>query len=236
MVTSLKIRADNPLAGYKKEVSDLDKPNFLSALKIIDLGLVDFSFAYRFQQYLHQQVCDNKLSSSVLLCRHHPVITVGRSGDRREILSTTRELEKKGIKVFAVERGGKTTYHGPGQLTIYPIIDLVYFKKDLHLFLRCLERLGCAILREYGIKAQTKKGLTGVWVGDEKIISVGIAVKKWVSFHGLSINLKKEDALNFSLIRPCGLRVRMTSIEGLTDKVIDFDDLKVKTIKHLRRI
>jgi len=199
-------------------------------LKIVDLGLVNFDAAWVKQKELFQEVKSGSLDKALLICRHYPVITAGRGAKRANILASEEELRSKGIAVYEVERGGDVTYHGPGQLTIYPVFNLNYLKKDIHWFLRHLEGIIISGLNYFGIPADRREGLTGVWVGKKKISSIGIAIRNWITFHGLSINIKQEDLVNFSLIRPCGMDIILTSMESEIGSAVDMGDFKGKLI------
>lgn len=194
--------------------------------KVVDLGLVDFKKAWQFQKDLFDEIRDNGSSGALILCRHNPVITLGRQGNADNIKLPLAELEKKGIDLYKVERAGDVTYHGPGQLVVYPVFNLRYLKKDIHFFIRQLESLAIDLLSWFGVSASIKKGLTGVWVGKNKIASIGIAIRHWITFHGMSINIKAEDLRNFSLIRPCGLDVEMVSLETLCGESIGWGRVK----------
>ncbi|MFH1338843.1 MAG: lipoyl(octanoyl) transferase LipB [Candidatus Omnitrophota bacterium] len=193
---------------------------------IFDLGLTDFRQAWEFQKSIFLRVKQNELSSALILCRHLPVITIGRSGKKENILSGDSQLEKLNIKIYEIERGGDATYHGPGQLCIYPIINLADFKKDINWYLRSLEVLLLDVLSDFGIKAQTRPGLTGIWTGRKKLASIGISVRNWITFHGAALNVKNDDLANFSLIRPCGMDIIMTSMEDVLNEEVRFDKIK----------
>jgi lipoyl(octanoyl) transferase len=148
-----------------------------------------------------------KTDDELWLLEHHPVYTQGQAGKPEHILNTNS------IPIIQSDRGGQVTYHGPGQLVCYPILDLSIFKKDLHAYLRFLEEVIIQTLIHYRIPAERREGLTGVWVGNSKIASLGIGVRKWVSFHGLALNIS-GDLSPFQKITPCGIHgVTMTSIE-----------------------
>jgi len=202
-------------------------------LKIIDLGLVSFPEAYALQRELFQEVKSGVLDKVLVICRHYPVITCGRSAKKSNIKACAEELSNKGIVIQEVERGGDVTYHGPGQLTAYPVFNLNYLKKDINWFLRFLEGLIISALNECGIKGERRLGLTGVWVGERKIASIGIAIRNWITFHGLSINIKRDDLANFSLIRPCGMDIMITSVESELERNICAEDFKKKFINTL---
>jgi lipoate-protein ligase B len=194
--------------------------------KIFDLGLVDFKYAWNFQKEIFIGVKSGSLKSAIILCRHYPVITLGRLAKNEHILASLEVLKAKGIPVYSIERAGDVTYHGPGQLIVYPILNLAYFKKDIHWFLRQLEKIIIDFLADFGIKALTYEGKTGVWIAQQKIASIGIAIKNWITFHGLSINIKRNDLAGFRMIKPCGMDIEMASLETLLKRNIIIDELK----------
>lgn len=189
------------------------------------MGLIDYPFALRRQKELFSDVKNGNLESALIICRHYPVITLGRLADKRNILSKPDELKKNRIDVFCIDRGGDVTYHGPGQLIAYPIFNLNFLKKDIRFFLRQLEGIVIDFLADFGIRASRKDGFTGVWVNDRKIASIGIAIKNWITFHGVSINIKKKDLSNFLMIRPCGMDIEMTSMENILEHNIKIDGI-----------
>lgn len=178
---------------------------------IEDLGVIEYEEAYA-----RQKTCVAETLATgtprLLLCEHYPVLTLGRLASHGNILASLQELETRGIKVLSVDRGGEVTLHGLGQLVVYPILDLRHFGMDLRAYLRDLEQVAIDFLKEFDILTLRIPGRTGVWVGTEKIVSVGIGVRKWIAFHGLAININTDLSL-FSLIKPCGLDVTMTSVE-----------------------
>ncbi len=202
--------------------------------EVFDLGLTDFKIACEFQKKIFADVKTNLLKSALILCRHQPVITLGRGAKKENIKASENELGKKGIGIYALERGGDVTYHGPGQLIAYPVFNLNHLKKDIHLFLRQLEEVIIGLLFEFGIKALRRANLTGVWVNDKKIASIGIAIKNWITFHGLSLNIKNDDLENFQLINPCGMDIKMTSLESAAGRDIEIDAVKEKLIHKFR--
>ena len=196
------------------------------SLKVIELGLVDFQDAWARQRELFREVKESRLRCGLIVCRHYPAITVSRRANRNNILAPPDELKNRGIGIYAVERGGDVTYHGPGQLIAYPVFNLNYFKKDIHWFLRFLEGLIIRCLEESGIKGDRVEGLTGVWAGRSKIAAIGIAVRNWITFHGLSLNVQNSDLSNFSLIRPCGMDIMVTSMETVSGKAIPIEKIQ----------
>jgi lipoate-protein ligase B len=203
---------------------------------VIDLGLADYQKTYELQKAVLLAVKEKVSRSSLILCRHLPVITKGRAAKEENILISNEELENKRIQVVEVERGGDVTYHGPGQLTVYPVFNLNFFKKDIQVFLRRIESAVINFLGDFGVSGQRVSGLTGVWVNEEKISSIGIAIKNWITYHGVSINIKKEDLSNFQFIRPCGMDIRVTSLESCLGKSIEIDSVKEKLINTFRYV
>jgi lipoate-protein ligase B len=202
--------------------------------RIFDFGLINYFTAWQVQKEIFKAVKHGFLGSALVLCRHNPVITVGRNASKGNILASREQLQDLGIPAYGIERGGDVTYHGPGQLTIYPIINLSLVNKDLHWFLRQLEESVINFLSGFGVKAERQSGLTGVWVENKKIASIGIAVKNWISFHGLSLNIKNDDLENFKLIKPCGLNIEMTSLESILNSEIDIGSVKNLLVQEIK--
>ena len=183
----------------------------MKVLEVVEVGTVPYAEALEWQRRLADERIAGSLDHDVLLLLEHPpVVTLGR-GSRAEHV-----LRPSGIDVVEVERGGDVTYHGPGQLVGYPIIDLRNYKQDLHWYLRTLEQTLIQALGFLGIPAETNKGFTGVWTRGRKIASIGIHVKQWVTWHGFALNVA-TDLAEFQRIVPCGIQgVEMTSVERET--------------------
>ncbi len=203
--------------------------------KIFDWGMLDYSDAWQRQKDLHHKVVEDDKSHALVLCEHPAVLTLGSIARRENILFSEKDLEEKGVKVFKIDRGGEVTLHSPGQLVVYPIFNLKYLGKDLRAYLKQLEQVAIDLLQEFDIVANSISSRRGVWVGDKKIGSIGVGVKKWVSFHGLALNVNNDLGL-FSLIRPCGLDVKMTSISDVKNKSVDFNDVKNRLVYCFSRI
>ena len=194
-------------------------------LDIIKLGIVDYKESYELQKRLLQERIQGEGRNTLLLLQHEPVITIGRGGDKKNILVSENFLTLKGIKLYEIDRGGDVTYHGPGQLTGYPIIDLKLFKKDIYWYLRQLEEVIIKVLAEYDIPGKRVEGYTGVWVGDEKVCAIGIAVRRWITYHGFALNVH-PDMTHFGLITPCGISDKgVTSIEKILGHKLDMDEV-----------
>ena len=183
-------------------------------LLVVGLGRMAYSAALDLQRTLAEARIDRTVDRDMLLLvEHPPVVTLGRSFQRKHLPTPPEELERRGIELFDIERGGDITFHGPGQLVGYPIFDLTEHKPDLHLFLRQIEECVIKTVADAGIRAECREGRTGVWVEDRKLASIGIHVKKWVTWHGFALNVL-TDLSFFDLIVPCGIdEVVMTSMQ-----------------------
>ena len=184
-------------------------------LRVRWLGRVEFAQALALQEEIVAKKREDPSSSDeLLLLEHEPVYTIGRTPDKSSLLGAAHLP----YPVFSINRGGQATYHGPGQLMGYPIIDLRRRGQDLHRYLRWLEQLLIELLAEYGIAASRRESLTGVWVDDRKIASIGVGVRHWITMHGFALNVC-GDFSPFRHIVPCGINnVAMTSIEKETGK------------------
>ena len=182
-------------------------------LSVVGLGRTAYGDALELQRALAQARIDRRVDSDVLLLvEHAPVVTLGRSFHEEHLPTPRAELEARGLQLFEVERGGDVTFHGPGQLVGYPIYDLTEHTPDLHFFLRQIEEGLINVLDQVGLAGERREGLTGVWIADRKIASIGIHVKKWVTWHGFALNVS-TDLSYFDLIVPCGIEdVVMTSM------------------------
>ena len=185
----------------------------MSRLIVQDLGQRAYGEVLELQRALCRQRIAGEIAEDILLLvEHDPVVTLGRATRAGSLPLPRSELERRGVDVFEVERGGDVTFHGPGQLVGYPVVDLRKHREDLHWYLRRLEEGLITGLGRLGITAQANPGLTGVWTGGRKIASIGIHVKQWVTFHGFALNVS-TDLSYFDLIVPCGIKdVIMTSI------------------------
>jgi lipoate-protein ligase B len=185
----------------------------MSELFVSDLRRIGYTDSVRLQERLRDECVEScGRRNFLLLVEHPPVITLGRSGSARDVLAGRERLAQMGVSVVESNRGGQVTFHGPGQFVAYPVIDLAARGRDLHSYLRDLEAWLVRLCRSYGVPAHADCPHTGVWVEDRKIASIGIAVRRWVSTHGVALNVD-VDLRYFDLIVPCGLAdVRMTSL------------------------
>jgi lipoyl(octanoyl) transferase len=197
-------------------------------MKIEWLGRVEYQAGLRIQEERLDE-CLNHGEESVILLEHEPVYTIGRLPDK----SSLQLVEQLPYPVFETNRGGQATYHGPGQLVGYPILDLRSRGRDLHSYLRNLEDLLIDLLKEFEINGTKIEGKTGVWVEDRKIASIGIGIRKWVTMHGFALNVA-SDLSGFQSIIPCGLPgVRMTSISIESGSEVTLETVREKAAPHL---
>ena len=198
-------------------------------MKIEWLGRISYESGLRIQEE-RLRACIDRGVESVLLLEHEPVYTIGRLPDK----SSLRAVDELPYPVFETNRGGQATYHGPGQLVGYPILDLRSRGRDLHCYLRALEGLLIDLLNEFGVTGTRIEGKTGVWVQDRKIASIGVGVRKWVTMHGFALNVA-TDVSGFTSIVPCGLSgVTMTSISAESGRETPINMVVEKISPYLR--
>lgn len=183
-------------------------------LLVASLGVIPYAAALDLQRAAAKARLDGRLEQDLLILLEHPsVVTFGRSAKEQNLLLTREALAKRGVEFFEVERGGDVTFHGPGQLVGYPIIDLKRHKEDLHWYLRQVEQVMIDALATIGIAADRNPGKTGVWTNGRKIASIGVHARQWVTWHGFALNVT-TDLSAFDLMVPCGIPdVVMTSVE-----------------------
>lgn len=219
------------------------------SVQLQDLGLKDYKQAWDYQETLFKSILDIKIKNRreeagletpnyFLFVEHPHVYTLGKSGDMGNLLVNEAQLEEKGATFYKVNRGGDITYHGPGQIVGYPILDLDNFFTDIHKYLRFLEEMIILTLDEYGLKAERSPGETGVWldVGTpfaRKICAMGVRASRWVTMHGFALNVN-ADLGYFDLMIPCGIRGKaVTSLHvELGKKEVNEAELKSKLMKH----
>ncbi len=193
---------------------------------IIDLGLIDYEDCYKIQRDMVQRRKLCEIDDTLILAEHNSVFTIGRSGRKDNLVVDENYLCARGIKVLNVDRGGDITFHGKGQLVVYPIVLLKDKWRDLHAYMYNLESVAIKLIDRYLLNPERCIGRTGVWVSGKKVASIGVGVSNWVTYHGLSININL-DLEFFNMIYPCGMRdVKMTSLSQLIGKDISVEDIK----------
>ena len=194
----------------------------MNRIKIIDLGFLDYKNSWNYQKELQKKVLIGDCSDSIIFVEHDSVYTFGKNSDKSNLLIS----KDSKIKIYETERGGEITYHGPGQIVCYPILNLKNFKQSVTWYMRALEEVIIETLKLLNIKATRKDGLTGVWVKDEKIGAQGVRMTKWVTMHGFSLNVN-TDLRFFNDIIPCGIKdFGVTSIEKIIGKEQDLSLVK----------
>ena len=193
-------------------------------MRILTPGRMSFEAALALQENLVTELQAGRGEETLVLLEHDPVYTIGRTRDRSSLHQNLPH------PVFETNRGGQATFHGPGQLVGYPVLDLSQRGRDLHRYLRFLEDLLIGLSASYGVAAQNREGLTGVWVGPRKLASLGVGVRKWISMHGFAINITRESTEAFAHITPCGLTgVEMTSLAHESRQDIPLEEALVRT-------
>ncbi len=217
---------------------------------MIDLGLIEYQKAWDYQTQLFNRILEIKKENRdkpaqdqqptpnyLLFCEHPHVFTLGKSGDEKNLLINTQQLADVGATYYHINRGGDITYHGPGQIVVYPIFDLENFFTDIHQYMRLLEESVILTLKEYGVEAGRIKGLTGVWLGEgnraRKICALGVKTSRWVTMHGLAFNIN-NDLKYFDYIVPCGINDKaVTSLAKELGRQIDMSEVNTQLLKKL---
>jgi lipoyl(octanoyl) transferase len=200
------------------------------AYNIIDLGISEFKDTWNLQKELQEKIILGEIEDQLILVEHPAVYTLGKNASKEHILK-----RKEGVSVIQTDRGGNITFHGPGQLVGYPILDLNFYKRSITWYMRELEQLMIDVLKEYGIEGSTKKGLTGTWVKDHKIAALGVRIRRWVTMHGFSLNIS-PDLRYYKDIIPCGIQeygvTSMAMIMG--EEVPSMDEVKIKMVDYFK--
>ncbi len=213
---------------------DADVP---AGLWVVQLGRMPYGEALEIQRAVARARISGDIDQDVLLLvEHPPVVTLGRSSKEGHVVAAPDFLQSRGVEVFEVERGGDVTFHGPGQLVAYPILDLKRHRQDLHWYLRQLEEVVIRTLESFGLAAERREKFTGVWTGGRKIASIGVHTRDWVTWHGFALNVT-TDLSYFNIIVPCGINdVVMTSIARETGEDISFADAERATVSAFAKI
>jgi len=202
---------------------------------IIDLGLIDYQKALDLQHHLWSRRVEGEVPDLLLILEHPHVITLGRRGERSSLLVSTDVLESMKIPLFHTERGGDVTYHGPGQMIIYPILNLKEYGYLLIRYVSELEEVILSVLKDFGIEGKRDSSNRGVWADSAKIASIGVAIKRCVSLHGIALNYA-TDLKYFDLINPCGLKgKKMISIEKILKRAIPREGLVERICFHFKQ-
>jgi lipoyl(octanoyl) transferase len=204
-------------------------------LLVEELGRRPYGEVLEYQRAAAAERIAGTRPDTLILVEHDPVVTLGRSTKLGNLLANRELLAARGVELFDIERGGDVTFHGPGQLVGYPIVDLTQHRQDLHWYLRQLEQVLIDALANWGIEGGRKESYTGVWVGDRKIASIGVHARSWVTWHGFALNVS-TDLSYFDLMVPCGISgVTMTSVEREAGVPISADEVSSQVIAAFGR-
>ncbi len=199
-----------------------------------DLGTIDYKEAWDLQKSIFELRYQNRIEDILLLLEHPHTYTLGKTADKNNLVGSDEYLKENQISVYNIDRGGDITYHGPGQIVGYPILDLNKWEKDTHKYLRALEEVLIATCSEYGLNPGRKEKLTGVWIGEKKIAAIGIKVSRWITMHGFAFNVNTDLNL-FNGIIPCGIFDKeVTSLKKETGVEVQISEVKENIIKNFR--
>lgn len=219
-------------------------------VKFINLGLTDYQEAWDYQEKLFKEIVDLKIANRksefisetpnyLIFCEHPHVYTLGKSGKEENLLINNQELSEKGASYYKINRGGDITYHGPGQLVVYPILDLDNFFTDIHKYMRLLEEAVIKTCEYYSVKATRIEGLTGVWLpppNPRKICAMGVKTSRWVTMHGLALNVN-TNLEYFGNIVPCGIDDKaVCSLQSEIGRLIDMNELSIILKKQIEEL
>ena len=208
----------------------------MAKTNFVDLGLTDYRSAWDLQRRLFDLRLSGRIPDVVLLNEHNHVYTLGRTADPDHLQADDEELKRRGVEVCRIDRGGDVTYHGPGQLVVYPIISLDPDRCDVHRYLRDLEEVVIRTLAGYQIAAVRDRDFTGVWAGNSKICAIGVRVSHWITMHGFALNVN-TDLSYFDRIIPCGIFHRgVTSLQRLTEREIPLGEVAESIIKNFAKV
>ena len=198
---------------YKKVPGNMD---------VIDLGFKSFQSVWSLQKTLQNRLLKKEINETLLIVEHEPVYTLGKNANKHHLL----QHRNNKIRVYNIERGGDITFHGPGQIVVYPILDLSNYRKSLSWYMRMLEQVSIDVLNEFSIPAKRVNGMTGVWVNDEKISAQGVRVSRWVTMHGFSLNVNTDLSFYDGII-PCGIfNYGITSMEKILGEIQSIEKVK----------
>jgi lipoic acid synthetase len=200
------------------------------------LGLIAYEEAYGLQKQLWAEKAAGRQEDALLLLQHTPTLTLGKSGHLENLLVEKEELTREGIALYFTDRGGDITYHGPGQLVAYPIMDLQRRGKNIPRYVRDLEEVVIATLADFSISGERDEKHVGVWVGQDKVCAIGVRVKQWITMHGFALNVS-PDLSPFSIITPCGIVGRgVTSMAKVLNSAPSLEEVTANLIAHFSEV
>jgi lipoyl(octanoyl) transferase len=224
------------LARSASPAQPADGPVGPGRLSVRRLGVVPYDEALALQRSLVEERRAGRVGDTLLLLQHPHVITLGVRGGRSHILAGADVLAARGVQIHETGRGGDVTYHGPGQIVGYPIVDLNPDRRDVHRYVRDIEEVLIRTAADYGIDAERVAGLTGVWVGREKLAAIGVRIARWITSHGFAFNVS-TNLDYFALIVPCGIADRgVTSLERLLGRPVPLADVEERIAMHFNNV
>jgi lipoyl(octanoyl) transferase len=205
-------------------------------LTYCDLGFIDYKEAWDLQQEIHSKRVSGEVEDRLLLLEHPNTYTLGKTAHKENLIGSAQYLKNNQISVYDIDRGGDITFHGPGQIVGYPIIDLNNWYQDTHKYLRALEEVIIKTCSEYGLNCERNPKHTGVWIGDRKIAAIGIKVSRWITMHGFAFNVNTDLKL-FNGIIPCGIQNKaVTSLKQELNKELSIQEVKAKLLKNFSEL
>jgi lipoyl(octanoyl) transferase len=209
-------------------MNEIEPEAFMDSLSVVNLGRSEYKSCWDLQQRIFERRSADLVSDTLVLTEHDHVYTIGRTGKSDHLLAGEQELRQKGIALYCNDRGGDITYHGPGQLVGYPILDLRKYYLDLHRYLRDIEEVIIRTLATFAVKGNRIAGHTGVWVGQEKICAIGIKTSRWITMHGFALNVNTDMSF-FERIIPCGIFEKgVTSLQELSGATVDLQEIALR--------
>jgi lipoyl(octanoyl) transferase len=208
----------------------------LKEVKLIRTGISRYGPVWKLQQHLFRHITEQRSDNYLILTEHHPVITIGQKSNPAHLLASKAFLQQQGIELYHIDRGGDVTFHGPGQLVGYPILNLLDFRQDVRWYLRTLEEVILRTLGDYKLPAQRLQDLTGVWIKNKKICAIGVKITRWVTMHGFALNVS-TDLNYFQYIIPCGISGKgVTSILEQSGNITSLNDVSNRVCAHFADI
>ena len=205
-------------------------------LTYCNLGITDYKEAWDLQRLIFNQVVSGESLDTFILLEHPNTYTLGKIADKKNLIGSSKYLGENNISVYEIDRGGDITYHGPGQIVGYPIINLENWKKDTHKYLRALEEVIILTCKNYGLDAIRNPKYTGVWIGDKKIAAIAIKISRWVTMHGFAFNVNTDLSL-YNGIVPCGIKDKeVTSLQKGLNREINISEVKVALLENFKLV
>lgn len=205
-------------------------------LTYCNLGLIDYQECWNLQKEIFNRRYNNEISDVLFLLEHPHTYTLGKIADKNNLISSKKYLDDNKISVYDIDRGGDITYHGPGQIVGYPIINLNEWEKDAHKYLRALEEVLIEVCNEFGLNAERNSSYTGVWIENKKIAAIGIKISRWITMHGFAFNVNTDLSL-FQGIIPCGITGKeVTSLQKELGRKLDLNQVKEMIVKKFMKV